>query len=207
MNSDFWSIVESYPTIWGKIYTLLRWLICPFHLMEQYLPKKGTIIDIGCGEGVFCQYLARSGERRTVIGIDTNGKRIELAKRAGRFLGNLQFKKQNALSINFSQIDVIVMSDFFHHLNTISQKKLLKSIASGLKKGGVLLIKEISSGDLLRSRLSRFWDFVFYPKDTIYYREKNELKRTLGSLGFGVKVKKEALHFPGSTHLFLCTKQ
>lgn len=201
------NVITNYPTASGKLYAILRWFMCPFHLMEQYLPRSGVILDLGCGEGVFSQYVARTSADRRIIGIDTDEKKFTIASEAARSIPNLRFIQTNALAMNFDRVSGIVMSDFLHHLTPDNQEELLMKSTDRLRSGGVLLIKEIHKKDKIRSRLSRFWDFIFYPKDKIYYCDIYELAGKIKKRGFSVTVKRAALHFPGSTYLLICSKK
>ena len=35
-----------------KLYVYIRWHLCPFALIAEYLPQQGIIVDIGCGMGL-----------------------------------------------------------------------------------------------------------------------------------------------------------
>jgi SAM-dependent methyltransferase len=48
----------------------------------QYLPDEGPVLDIGCGFGLFSLYYAATAPRRFVRGLDVNGRRVALARRA-----------------------------------------------------------------------------------------------------------------------------
>lgn len=204
--STFWHIFISYDSAFGKIYALLRWLMCPFPAMEQAIPLKGKIFDLGCGIGVFSQYLALTSKQRQVIGIDTDRGKIQLARKAGKKLKNLHFKQTDVFKVDFKSAMGVILSDFLHHLSFEKQDKLLRRVAKQLKKSGVLVIKEINKDDLIRSKLSRFWDFLFYPQDKIYYQSLNKLAKKIANLGFSVEFRKEILYFPGSTNLLICRK-
>ena len=53
----------------AQIYFKLRPLIIPFDIIEKHVPKKGTIVDLGCGFGIFANFLAIQSDDRKVIGI------------------------------------------------------------------------------------------------------------------------------------------
>ena len=182
------------------IYDFLRSLILPFGEIDQAVPKFGKIIDLGCGEGAVARYLARA-KTRNVIGVDKDKKRLQNSNQK-----NLEFILADIRNYSLKDADAIIISDVLHHLNYKDQKKLLNKIASSLKKDGIFIIKEIDTREFIRSRLSRFWDFVFYPKDKIYYQRSDNLKKYLGKLGFAVKITYPAKFFPGSTTLFTCKK-
>lgn len=199
-------LLNFYSTLREKLYVLIRWFICPFNTMEDNIPKKGLIIDVGCGEGVFTIYLAINSKDRKVLGIDIDSRRILSARKAARGMKNVSFEIRNATSIR-SKINSIIISDSFHHFSKKDQINFLNICSKKLKSKGVLLIKEINNEDFIRSKLSRIWDFVLYPKDKINYWSKTQLINKLQELGFNVKTKKAALYFPGSTHIYICTKK
>lgn len=183
------------------LYLALRKLVLPLEEIDKLIPQKGKVIDLGCGQGVIASYLARKSSRE-VIGIDSDISR--LPKRAQK---NLTFSQENLININLPKINGAVISDVLHHLEPEEQKTLLKKVYLALEKKGTLVIKEIDTGEFLRSRLSRFWDFVFYPKDKIYFNSARNLKNFLEKTGFSeIKISKPCRFFPGSTTLLECLK-
>lgn len=172
----------------------------PLKEIDSSLPKEGTIIDLGCGEGVVASYLAQN-PKRTVIGVDLDKSRIQKSK-----LANLKFESGDIRKYNLKNAAGIVLSDVLHHVDFESQNRVLENISKSLKIGGVLVIKEIDTEDFIRGKLSRFWDFVFYPKEKVYFSRAKELSKKLKRLGFSIQIKKTTKFFPGSTTLFICTK-
>lgn len=181
-------------------YDFLRSSILPLKLIDSLLPEKGKIIELGCGQGVICTYLARKPGRQ-LIGVDLRTSRLKETE-----LTNIKFIKADIRDYDPSGASAIIISDVLHHIVPHDQKEILKNISLKLKKGNILIIKEIDSSQKVRSRLSRFWDFVFYPQDRIYYWSSQNLKKFLKTLGFQVKVVKASKLFPGSTNLFICAK-
>ena len=200
-------ILDSYKSAKTKRYVLLRWLMCPFSVMEKHLPLSGTIYDIGCGEGIMVQYVARVQPKRTVIGVDTDTMRVKSAKEATTQLKNTEFKVQSALKTDFKNASGVIVSDFLHHIRYEDQEKLFESISKGLKNGGVFMIKEIDNADTIRRIMSRFWDWLFYPQDKIYYREIGETVKRLRTLGLKVSWERAVWYFPGSTNILTCIKK
>lgn len=183
------------------LYLALRKLILPLEEIDDLIPQKGKVIDLGCGQGVIASYLARQSSRE-VIGIDTDISR--LPKRTPE---NLTFSQENLVNINLPKINGAIISDVLHHLEPEEQKALIKKVYLALEKKGTLVIKEIDTGEIFRSKLSRFWDFVFYPKDKIYFNSARNLKNFLRKTGFSeIKISRPCRFFPGSTTLLECIK-
>lgn len=181
-------------------HNFLRVLMLPLKEIDSFLPQSGKIVDLGCGEGVIAEFLA-SKNGRMIIGIDLDEKRLKVSTQK-----NLRFQVGDIRKFKLDKIDGVIISDVLHHVNFQDQRLVLKNIAKGLKKGGVLVVKEIDTGEFIRSRLSRFWDFVFYPGEKIYFNDAQKLKKLLESLGFTVSIKRPTRLFPGSTTLFVCKK-
>lgn len=182
------------------VYGALRKLILPLETIDHYLPMQGLIVDLGCGQGVIAKYVARV-KKREVIGIDFNPRRLPVSN-----LENLKFKNQNILDYSISNISGVILSDVLHHLDFADQKNILEKISQGLKKGGTLIVKEIDTRELIRSKLSRLWDFILYPKDRIYFRDLSQLSMQLKRLDFKVSLVRTPRLFPGSTNLLICQK-
>ena len=172
----------------------------PLVEIDKELPKTGLVYDLGCGQGIVAIYLSQVKSRK-VVGVDQDVSRLPKTKSQ-----NLKFESADIRKYDISSARGIVVSDVLHHINFADQKLLLKNIAKNLDKDGVLVIKEIDTRDLFRSSLSRFWDFVFYPNEEIYFNDSKRLKKSLENFGMKVEVKKTSLFFPGSTNLFICKK-
>lgn len=181
-------------------YEKIRSLILPLVEIDKNLPAHGTIYDLGCGQGVIAEYLAKK-KNRLVIGVDIDNKRIPANQ-----MKNLSFINKDIRKFNINKADGVVLSDVLHHLNKIEQTKILYKVFKGLKKSGVLIIKEIDTKEFVRSRLSRLWDLILYPKDKIEFRNSDQLISELQKIGFKVKISRPTRLFPGSTTLFVCTK-
>lgn len=104
----------------------------------KYLPKKSTILDLGCGAGVpVDDILIKAGHH--VTGIDISAEQIKLARkncRGGDFLvGDIQKLKENEY-----QVDAVISFYTLFHISRADHLRMLKTFASYLTKGGMLLV-------------------------------------------------------------------
>lgn len=204
--SDLFFIIKRYDGLLNKVFVLVKWFIFPFKKMEEYLPVEGEVVDIGCGEGVLTIYLALKSKKRRVYGIDLDKRRIVLAKKAAFELKNIRFLLEDALLWR-KKVDAIVVSDVFHHFLPTDQENFLEKAYKLLRKNGILVIKEINRDDVIRSKLSRFWDYLLYPADSVNYWSTKKLVRKLKTLGFQVDFFRASVLFPGSTIVYICSKK
>lgn len=199
------ALLKLFPRPIDKIKIVARWLMCPFESMEKSVPPQGTILDIGCGEGIFTIYLSIKEPKRKVIGLDLDKEKIDIALYASSNIKNIKFACRNALNWN-NKIDGITLSDSLHHFSIQDQEKLFHKMKTLIRSGGTVLIKEINKDNFLRSHLSRLWDFLLYPHDQINYWSQKNLVSKLQSLGFTVEVSRKSFYFPGSTLVYVAKK-
>lgn len=182
------------------LYSQLRSKILPLQKIDKVLPQKGTIIDLGCGQGTIASFLAQN-KKRNVIGVDINTKRLPKNQ-----LKNLTFVAADITRYQLPQATGVIISDVLHHLPMEKQAKLLAKIVKGLRRGDVLVIKEIDKSQAIRSLFSRLWDLLLYPNERIHYRDSKSQKAYLQKLGLKVTISHHLRLFPGSTTLFVCQK-
>ena len=125
-------------------FDIIRSTLCPFNKIETFIPKVGKILDVGCGNGIFCELLIKKSMKRRVIGIDPSDHKIKLAKQKIEGVKNIQFKKSFLKDINgyFNCISVI---DVLYLFSPNEKIKLLKKANQLLKKNGSLILVEVSS--------------------------------------------------------------
>ncbi|MBI2595297.1 glycosyltransferase [Candidatus Daviesbacteria bacterium] len=145
------------------IMTVLKIILFPFAQMEKLTPKKGKILDLGCGEGTFTKYLAETSQNRQVIGIDYSIGRISKAKIGVMNKQNIKFILGDILKISYPKCDAVVLSDTLHHFNHKNQKFILTKCYKALRTDGMILIRDVNPDGSLKHRLSKFWDDILYP--------------------------------------------
>src|SRR5882672_5794907 len=91
MRSDtIRNIVRAYDDPIVRAYCWGRFAILRQRFLDeigQYLPASGTVLDIGCGFGLFSLYYAATSAGRLVRGVDVDRRRIGMARRAAARLG------------------------------------------------------------------------------------------------------------------------
>lgn len=203
----FWKLLVLYSkSPLGLLYVFLKYFAFPFKTIEKELPKSGNIVDLGCGEGVLSNILFLTSPNRRILGIDLSSERLSIASSSVDGRSNLKFAKENILDYDFPKIDGAVSSDFLHHLSYKEQEFILSKVYFALNAKGVFVIKEIDKKDRIRAFMSLVWDWVFYPKDKVFYRSKTQWEGLSKKIGFKVRSKSASYLFPGSTRIFTCIK-
>jgi len=140
---------------WKKFFAHIRFWDAPLTELERYIPKSGTIIELGCGDGILSNYLALSSKDRKVIGIDIDKKRI---KEANKKLSNTKFVLGDIRKSEIPDADTIVISHVLHHFSSFEeQEKVINHCYKKLKKNGKLIIMEI----LVKNNLKYLNGWIF----------------------------------------------
>lgn len=184
-----------------SFYDVIRSWILPLKQIDGLIPENTKVLDLGCGEGVLAAFLARQPSRQ-VLGVDADRTRLPKST-----LKNLNFKYADITKFDFIGYEVVILSDVLHHIPKKDHINLLVKISESLNKNNLLIIKEIDTKQFFRSKFSRVWDFLLYPKDEITFYNSDNLIKTLKKLNFNVKMQYASKSFPGSTTLFICHKK
>lgn len=192
-------------TPFAHVYHALRWAITPFEEMERALPRAGTIVDVGCGEGVMANYLALSSPARAVVGLDLDEARLATARAAAAGIPNVRFERRDARALRGEGWSGAVLSDVLHHLPEADHEGVLRAVHDNLAPGGTAVIKEPARGRSLRFAMTAVADGFLYPKDRVSFRRAEELQRLLERAGFSVERRDASRRF-GSSILFTCRK-
>jgi ubiquinone/menaquinone biosynthesis C-methylase UbiE len=105
-------------------------------LALKYLPKGGTVLDLGCGTGEpLAKFFSENGFE--VTGVDVSGQMINLCiKRFPEMRWILGDMRSLDLGEEF---DLVLAWDSFFHLNQDDQRKMFTVFESHLKEGGILI--------------------------------------------------------------------
>jgi len=165
-NATVRRIIRAYDDPIVRAYCWGRFGILRQRFLEeigQYLPDQGVVLDIGCGFGLFSLYYASMGPRRLVRGLDSNERRIGMARRAARQLGlgNALYEAGDARD--------------FKGDGQVS-----------LPPGGRLLVKDVDDRPAAKRWFTWVLDRAMAPTTPVHYWSADALTRALVAAGFGV---------------------
>ena len=182
-------IIAAYSGI-IKFYAFIRFKIIHIRFLEeieQYLPEEGTLLDLGCGCGLFALYMALCKPKAHVIGLDMNARRLEIAQMAAAKLGvhNISFLRQDLRDWHPDQaIAGAYALDVFHHIPVENGNRLLGDLFKHIETGGRLILKDIDTQPRTLLLFTYLLDVVMSPHDDFYYRSAGAWRRQLDTSGF-----------------------
>lgn len=108
-------------------------------------PQVERVLDVGCGEGMLCRRLRRTAA--DVVGIDTHGESIELARAQSSGVTGLTYLEADFLRHAFApgSFDGVVSVATLHHMDPVAA---LTRMAHLLRPGGTLAVIGLARSEL-----------------------------------------------------------
>ncbi len=206
-------VINSYDEIIIRGYCYVRFLIMNMRIIEeieQYIPRRGRILDIGCGFGLFSLLFASCSERRQFISFDLNSKRIAIAKNVRSKLGlteQIDFRTCDLLNYGFEEeVDAIFVLDLLHHIPQAEVSRILRSFHDVLPEGGTLIIKDVTTKPWFKMVFTWLLDKLMYYNAPLHYYEKSDMISLVKEQGFDVKFHHMIDILPYPHVLYICRK-
>jgi SAM-dependent methyltransferase len=145
----------------------LRPYICPFHRLIDLVPEGASVLDVGCGCGLFLGLLAATGRRPRGVGFDVSACAIPTARQMAVRLREAEV----AADLRFERVgiddpwpagpfDVVSVIDVMHHVPRLRQEGLFQAAYDAVRPGGLLLYKDIGPRPLWRAWANRLHDLL-----------------------------------------------
>ena len=193
---------------WESFYLRTRWRLCPFETVESHVPRKGRVLDFGCGYGMLTHFLALKSPDRQVLGIDLNEARIKVAKRSSKGHPEVRFRLGDVRDFHGIPFDAVVMTDVLHHIDRDKVRVLLRIIRSCLSDDGTLVVLDVDRSPLRKFYTTYLIDRLLNLTQSLHYRSRDLLTRLLAQSGFSVQQAVAAdRDLPLSDVIYVCRKR
>ena len=195
-------------------------------LAAGLLHSGGTLLDVGCGQGLMLSLLIEA--RRTfdaggwppawpepprferLIGVELRRRAARLAERA--LDGGAQIVQADVSDYPVAECDAILLFDVLHMMPADRQDALIVSAAARLRPGGVLLVREadasagrrfhaVLAGNRIKALVSGAWRLRFH------FRSTNEWLAAFARAGLDAAVVPTGDGRPHANVLFRAVKR
>jgi glycosyltransferase involved in cell wall biosynthesis len=165
---------------WTRIYIFGRFKTCPFDKIEKFIPKKGNIVDLGCGTALLLNFLTLEQGERSLFGFDIDKRKISVAMESvkGRHGISIEEKDINSDSLALPKAGCITFLDVLSYFDFSKKKKLLVRLYDFLEPDGLLIIKDIDRNFSLKYLFAFFQEFLavkvlgLTSADGLYFADK-----------------------------------
>jgi trans-aconitate methyltransferase len=192
-KKDIWALFREAGPV-TKAYLRIKVRICPILRAERYVPDKGEIVDLGCGNGLFAAILKSGAPARAIIGIDLDVRKIAAARKSLGNIPHLDFRLGDIAATEYPPANVYTLIDVLYLLPVEDQNRILAKCAAALRPGGVLALKDMDR----KPRFKYFWNLLqetiavkivgFTLGSKFHFRDRADYVKTLMSLGLKVDV-------------------
>jgi SAM-dependent methyltransferase len=140
-------------------------------LLDRAIPGDARIVDVGCGTGQMCLYLAKAD--RVVVGADVTRESLQLGVRAARRFGleRVRFVEMDLRqpALDAGAFDVVYSSGVVHH--TADPRAAFTSLARLARPGGTIVLGVYNAfarvPTQVRRLLGRLTGFRMIPFDPV----------------------------------------
>jgi 2-polyprenyl-3-methyl-5-hydroxy-6-metoxy-1,4-benzoquinol methylase len=136
----------------------MRWWTCPIDAVEAAVPAVGRVLEVGCGHGLVSLYLAECRPGRTVVGIDVDVDKIDIALQAAEAdpdrAVDVRFERVDPERYPDGEFDAVVICDVLYLLPVDVRRDLIARAVAQLAPGGTVVIKEADQVPRWKSRLA-----------------------------------------------------
>jgi len=142
-----------------RLHVALRYQTCPFMRIEEHIPKSGTLLDFGCGQGLFSWILKQTHPERRVIGYDKSHEKIATARAVTCEDCAITFVTDERYE-TYAPFDAIVVCDVLYLIQ--EKKDVIARLLSLLKPHGVLIVKEVVYEHSVRFLWAFLQEYIVY---------------------------------------------
>ena len=194
-------------------------------LRRGLLPQRGSLYDLGCGQGVLLSLLGAARQtfdsgrwpagwppppkQLEMHGIELREDRVQAARKA--LNGAARVALGDIRAVAFAACHAVVILDVLLYIEPAAQRQLLARVAAALQPGGVLLMREADAGAGLPFHITQWAERLIGMArgrlwQTLYYRRTGEWISLLEEIGFSVTVETMSEGTPFANVLFVAKK-
>ena len=115
-----------------------RAFLADLTFVEPFAPRRGFIVDLGCGHGLFANLLREASEARRVLGVDIDERKVAVAKLTER--EGIRFEVGEVVSTPPPPCDAITVIDVMYLMPDDAQEQLVANCGRTLPEGRTLII-------------------------------------------------------------------
>jgi 1-acyl-sn-glycerol-3-phosphate acyltransferase len=112
-----------------------------FEICCTLLPRKGDILELGCGYGYVSYMLMLTSAERRITGVDHDGSKINVARNGYLKNDTVSFVEADVSEYPVTPQDGFLLGDVPQDMTSDKQRSLLQTCIRNLKPGGVILIR------------------------------------------------------------------
>lgn len=179
-----------------RLFVRVRAFLSDLTVLERHAPRRGAILDLGCGHGLVANLLALGSAGRRVRGIDIDAEKVAAARRTVGDRANIRFDVADATALPAGPDAVdgpyaaITVADVFYLIPPDKQRELIATCYRLLAPGGVFLWKSQVRRPRWKYAITRGQEWLMTHLGPtqghgLYFLDTDESLAALREAGFG----------------------
>lgn len=177
-------VAKAYRELFVDLFAFVR-------KIKSWVPEQGAleILEVGCGEGMLIELLAKGYCNARITGIDISPRIGRLFRGDASRVSFRQTEIQSFIAEKSSDFDLIVISDVIHHIPINMRRKFLGYVRKVMKRGAFLVVKDWVRTSAPIHALAYLCD-RYITGDRVYYYAARELRNLITDV-FGKNALKD----------------
>jgi 2-polyprenyl-3-methyl-5-hydroxy-6-metoxy-1,4-benzoquinol methylase len=138
--------------------------ICPLHEVIREVPARSRVLDVGCGQGLLLNLLARLGHIRQGHGFDVAATAIAVARQVAdqQGLSSVVGFEHRTIAQGLPDIghEVVTVIDVLHHVPDQHKAAFVGALCDVVPEGGLLIVKDMVVRPRWRAAANRLHDLI-----------------------------------------------
>ncbi|MEW6295845.1 MAG: methyltransferase domain-containing protein [Candidatus Diapherotrites archaeon] len=168
---------EEYDYYSGRVELFSKIALYYINELNKIFPKKGKLLDFGCGIGIFFFNAKKEGWKVTCV----DSSRLMAGKAKKKF----NLKVYPSLDeLPKQKFDVVFMQSVFEHIQEPSV--LLKKLRNFMHKNSIIVIDVPNFNSIFRLFKGKDW-YLLSPQEHLFHFDSKSISMVLNDAGFRVK--------------------
>jgi cyclopropane fatty-acyl-phospholipid synthase-like methyltransferase len=162
MISKIKIIIKSYSqaSFSTKLFIIVRSIVCPWNIILDHLPDKGSVLDIGCGHGLFLHLAKDKYPDLKCVGYDHDKHKIDIASNSSKRKEIAFFLDSQIDGLEPESFDCITVIDVLYSVPLEKWPDIFAVARKYLKPDGKIIIKETVSSPRWKYYICLLQEFV-----------------------------------------------
>ena len=127
-----------------------------YRFYNELIPRDASIVDLGCGYGFLSIMLGSVSKERSIVGIDYDEGKIEVARNIVSHQDHMKFLTGDITTGDIPEGDIFILNDVLHYLTEDQQLKVLGQCMDSISEGGMVLLRDADTQLKRRTLYTKF---------------------------------------------------
>ena len=130
-----------------------------YAFFDNVIPRKASIVDLGCGYGYLSIMLGLRSRERNIVGIDYDEEKIIVASNVVMDMEHVDFQVADITGIELPVADIYILNDVLHYMPEKNQFRVLESCLDRLPEKGKVIVRDADTRMKKRTLFTRLTEF------------------------------------------------